>query len=374
MSRKAGEDNARGVGSAFGVGFRLGLVIVGALILICLLVSDSFFNYSIQNALVRSLAQDFIQIRIWGLPFLFLAHLGNMFFIAVDKTKFMLYGTLAEAVIAVVLDYALIFGNFGFTELGVEGAAIASVVAEIFMFCVIFGIIFYNKIFKVFAINLWRRVDLKLFKEYFVLSSPLMLQNFISIGAWEAFFIFVEHLGERELGASQIVRSVYGFMGIAVWALASTANSMVSNLFGQKLYEDILPLLGKIVKICLGYAFVVGVLLYLFKSSLVSVYTDDMAIRELAMPTLNVVILASVIFSASLIYFNGMLGIGNTKRNLIYESMTIAIYLLYCYIIVEVLQSELWIAWTAEFVYWLVMLLFSGIYMHSKKWKPIPTS
>ena len=197
-----------------------------------------------------------------------------------------------------------------------------------------------------------------------------MLQFFLSIGAWEIFFIFVEHLGESELGASQIVRSVYGIMGIAVWALASTANSMVSNLYGQKLYDQILPLIGKIVKVCLGYAFVISVLLLLFKSVLLAIYTDDLEIRALVNPTLYVIIAASFIFSISLIYFNGMLGLGNTKRNLTYESITICMYISYCYVVVELYRCSLWMAWTSEFVYWLIMLAFSGVYMHSKKWMP----
>jgi len=197
-----------------------------------------------------------------------------------------------------------------------------------------------------------------------------MIQFFISIGAWEVFFIFVEHLGEHELGASQIVRSIYGIMGIAVWALANTANSMVSNLYGQKEYDAILPLLNKIVRITLSYALVVVTILYIVKLPLIAMYTADEKIRALSSPTMNVVFLASFIFSASLIYFNGMLGLGNTRRNLAYESITITCYLLYCYIVVEVLRSPLWVAWTSELIYWLVMLLLSGFYMKSKKWVP----
>lgn len=370
MSRRAGEDDAQGVGKVFGAGFQLGLALVFFLLIICLLFSDYFFTISIQNNIVQSLAQDFIRIRIWGLPFLFIAHLGNMLFIAIDKTKFMMFGTLVETLIAVTLDYFLIFGNGPFPELGVEGAAIASVVAEVFMCTTILSIIFYNKIFKPFAIKVWNKVETAKFKEYFILSSPLMIQSFISIGSWEVFFIFVEHLGEHELGASQVVRSVYGIMGIAVWALASTANSMVSNLYGQKRYDDILPLLGKIVRICLGYAAVIGLLIFIFKMQIIDIYTNDVIIKKLAAPTMNVLIIASLIFSISLIYFNGMLGLGNTQRNLVYEILTISSYLIYCYIVVEVMRSTLWVAWTSEFVYWSVMLLFSAIYMHSKKWKP----
>lgn len=371
MSRKAGEDDAKGVGFVFSAGFQLGLVLSISLLVISFIYSDSFFQFSLQNVIIKDLAKDFIAIRIWGLPFLFFAHLGNMLFIASDKTKYMLYGTLGQTAINVFLDYLLIYGNLGFPELGVEGAAIASVLAEVIFFIIVFGIIFNRRSFKQFDIKLFKKIEWVFLKEYFIKSSPLILQYFISIGAWELFFVFVEHLGERELGASQIIRSVYGIMGIVVWALANTTNSMVSNLYGQKAYDKILPLIRKIVSISFSYVLIVTLVIYAFIDSFISVYTADQLLIELAKPALNVVLLASLIFSFSTIYFNAMLGLGNTRRNLIYESITIFSYLVFCYIVIEKMRSELWVAWTSEFVYWILMLLLSGIYMHSKKWKPI---
>lgn len=370
MSRKAGENDAKGVGFVFTSGFQLGVVVSFVLLLVAFIFSDWFFAFSVNNSLVQSLSQDFMSVRIWGLPFIFCAHLGNMLFIATDKTKYMLYGTLGQTIVNVILDYFFIFGNAGFEEMGVQGAAWASVVAEVICFGVVFGIIFYKKSFSSFDIKLFRKVEFKFLKEYFFKSTPLMIQYFIGIGAWEVFFIFVEHLGERELGASQIVRSVYGIMGIVVWALANTTNSMVSNLFGQKAYDLILPLMRKVIVISFTYVAISALVIFVFRDQFLSIYTDDLALINLAKPSLIVVLFASLIFSFSTIYFNAMLGLGNTRRNLVYESITILGYLIYCYTLVERMHSDLWVAWTSEFVYWTLMLLLSGIYIHSKKWKP----
>ncbi len=370
MSRKAGEEDPEGLGFVFRAGFQLGVLLTTILLFVSFLFSDTFFSFSLHNTLVQSLAQEFISIRIWGLPFLFCAHLGNMLFIATDQTRYMLYGTLGQTIINVAVDYLFIFGHMGFPEMGVAGAALASVLAEVVFFIIVFGIIFYRNSFKHFRIQLFRKVKVQFLKEYFVQASPLILQYFISIGAWEVFFVFVEHLGERELGASQIIRSVYGIMGIIVWALANTTNSMVSNLYGQKAYDQILPLINKVVRVSFSYVMFASLLIFLFRDQFLSVYTSDLNIIEVAKPALIVVLLAALIFSFSTIYFNAMLGIGNTKRNLAYESITIFGYLVFCYLVVERMRCELWVAWTSEFVYWILMLLLSGIYMHSKRWKP----
>lgn len=370
MSRKAGANDAKGVGYVFSAGVQLGLVVVLILWLISFLFSNNFFSFSIQNSIVMQLAQEFIAIRIWGLPFLFLAHLGNMLYIATDKTKFMLYGTLGQTIANVVLDYFLIFGNGLFPEWGVAGAAIASVVSEIIFCLIVLGIILYNKSFKEFQVSLFRKVQRTDFYSYFKKSSPLMLQYFISIGAWEVFFVFVEHLGERQLGASQIIRSVYGIMGILIWALSNTTNSLVSNLYSQHKYDEIIPLIKRICILSVTYAFIVALIIFIFNKEFLGLYTSDAEMIALAQPSLFIVLLASLIFSFSNIYFNALLGLGNTRRSLVYESFTIACYLIYCYFVIEKNKPMLWVAWASEYVYWITMLVLSGVYLHSRKWIP----
>ena len=370
MSRKAGEEDPKGVGFVFRAGFQLGVALTVILMVISFFFSDAFFDFSLKNDLISSLAKDFMAIRIWGLPFLFCAHLGNVLFIATDKTKYMLFGTLGQTIINVGLDYLFIFGKGPFPEMGIEGAALASTIAELVSFLIVFGIIFYSSAFKQFKISLFKKVEVVFLKEYFIKSSPLMLQYLVSIGAWEVFFIYIEHLGERALGASQIIRSVYGVMGIIVWALANTVTSMVSNLYGQKAYNQIIPLTKKVLAISFTYVAIVSSVLFLFRKQFLGIYTDDIIVIQLAEPALGIVLSAALIFSFSTIYFNAMLGLGNTQRNLIYESITIFGYLIFCYIVVEKMRSPLWVAWTSEYVYWSLMLLLSGVYIHSKKWIP----
>jgi Na+-driven multidrug efflux pump len=51
------------------------------------------------------------------------------------------FGTLAEAITNIIFDYGFIFGHFGFPELGLNGAAFASIIAEFMGMFVIFLVI-----------------------------------------------------------------------------------------------------------------------------------------------------------------------------------------------------------------------------------------
>ena len=69
-----------------------------------------------------------------------------------------------------------------------------------------------------------------------------MLQSFISTGSWLVFFVAIEHLGERSLAITNIVRNTSALLFIFVNAFASTGSSLVSNLIGNGEIKRVMPL------------------------------------------------------------------------------------------------------------------------------------
>lgn len=368
MSRRAGVNDYVGLGRYFSHGIALGFFLSLALIFLCLIASDSFFDYSLTKPEIKDLAGKFIDIRVWGMPFLAAGFAANMFFVATNNTSYMIVSAICQAAVNILMDYLLIYGNMGFPEMGIEGAAWASVFAEMVLFLVNFILLFSIPKFKDYSIRLFSKINLSLIKEIFIKASPLMLQFFITIGAWEIFFILIEHLGKLELAASQVLRSLYGMLGIVVWALAHTSNSMVSNLMGQKEHQEVIPLIKKVMKISIVYILIVGVIIYLLSNYILDFYTNSTDLKLMVKETLPIVLFAGLIFGASSIAFNSMLGFGDTRRNLRYELITVFIYLIYIFVVIEYLRLPLWVAWTSEILYWLVTLLLSAYYIRSKKW------
>lgn len=371
MSRKAGLEDKKSLGVVFTNGVTAGFFITISLMLLSYLMAPLIFEQFIHEPKVKVLAQQFIKIRLWGLPFIVLSQIGNQLFLATGKSSKIIIGSLTQTVVNVFFDYVLIFGHFGFAELGILGAAYASVIAEIMYFFVIFIQIQFQYFFKQFSINYFSNIDFSIIKNIFYTSSPLMLQNFLSIAAWEVFIIFVEHTGKINVAISQLLRSVFGMVGIATWALGSTCNSMVSNLIGQQKLDEVFPLVKKIILLSFGCSFIFGVFMLSFPTQFLGVLTNDTAIIEQGVAPLRVVVLAIWLLSFSLILFNAVLGTGNTKANLYFELMAIFIYLVYIYFVIEVGHSSLVISWCSEFVYWSTLLLLSSYYLWSNQWRKI---
>jgi MATE family multidrug resistance protein len=95
------------------------------------------------------------------------------------QTRLAMYATIVGNVINVILNYLLIFGLLGFPQMGVEGAAIGTLISRFVMLFFIGYIINRNKDFKRYNRNLFRvKLSLKIFKKIVGLGFPSALQMF----------------------------------------------------------------------------------------------------------------------------------------------------------------------------------------------------
>lgn len=369
MARRAGEGDTRGLTRALTNGVLLCLMFSLGLMMLSLWFTPLIFGYSLHNTETAMQSVNYLYIRVWGLPFLMLTQLINSFYIAIRQSKFLIYGALAGALFNIGFDYLLIFGHHGFPRMGLKGAALASILGEVAFCAVMYGIFYFRRIYREYPMHKHFSFDVKLSQRSLRVSLPLIVQFLFSIGGWQIFFIYVEHLGQSELAASQILRSIFGIVSIGTWALASTCNTMVSNVIGQGRQEQVIGLVKKIAKLSLLYTIVVGGILLLFSHEFLSLYRDDTRLIALSLPSLRVIVVATLVMAVSTVVFNGVVGTGNTMINLVMEVFCVCTYLVYCYVVIQRLRMGLTWAWVSEFVYWTSLLAVSVIYLRSGRWK-----
>jgi Na+-driven multidrug efflux pump len=211
--------------------------------------------------------------------------------------------------------------------------------------------------------------DASIFRIILVQSSPLVAQYAISIASWEYFYILIEHHGARALAISNTMRNIFGLFGIFSWAFASTTNTMVSNIIGQGRQEEVIALIKRIAGISFAISSVIFIILNLFPEWFLSFYGQgDEFIRE-AIPVVRVVSLALLFMSFATVWLNAVTGTGNTVVNLTIEAITIVLYSVYCYVVLEYLNLPITWGWASEWVYWISMFSMAYIYLRSGKWK-----
>ncbi|NDV84615.1 MATE family efflux transporter [Bacteroides sp. 51] len=323
----------------------------------------------VSSDVIYDATMEFLNWRIFGFFFSFASVMFRAFYIGITRTKVLTINAIVMALTNVVLDYALIFGKFGLPEMGIKGAAIASVIAEAssILFYIIYTYITVD--LKKYGLNKLRSFDMTLLMRILSISSFTMLQYFLSMSTFFAFFMVVERLGQRELAIANIVRSIYILLFIPVNALATTANSLVSNAIGAGGVQYVMGLIRKIARMDLLIMLVVGGLIALFPKAIVSIYTSDASLIAESIPSVYVICVAMLVASVANVVFNSISGTGNTRAALILESGTLVFYVAYLLVVGTVFKAPVEVCFTTELVYYTLLLIISYIYLKKAKWQ-----
>ncbi len=368
IGRRNGEENYHQISDIVVQGL---LVLVPAAILLIPImgyVSNAWLPYLFESKEVSAAVNEYLDWRFYGLVFAFTNTMFRAFYIGIAGTKILTYNAIVMALTNVLFDYLLIFGHFGFPEMGIAGAALASVISELAstLFFIIFALRKVDLVkygFKKISIHL------SVVKQVLNISVFMMAQYLLSVFVWMLFFVFIEKLGERPLAISNIVRSFYTILILPAQALSSSTSTMVSNTIGAGRHSEVFNLLGRITKISLMISAVIILLVFLFPRALIQIYTSDPVLIAQTIPPMYVLLALLPIFSVGSVFFNAVSGTGNTKTALIFELFTLTFYLSYMWWIIIYLQSSVALCWTSEHIYWFFLMSFSFLYLKYGNWQ-----
>ncbi len=369
ISRRAGENKPGEIGRLFLQSVYIALAFSFVIISLNYLLVDLFLSSVLKSDAVLEEAVAFLKIRAWGLPFLYVFQMGNALLVGTNNSKYLKYGFIAEALVNVFLDYTLIFGKLGFPAMGFNGAAYASVLAEVTGAIIVFLIIFRKGFVQRFSLLENRKPESHTIRVIFNQSLPLVMQFVLSVSAWLLFYVLIEHHGERELAISNTMRNIFAVFGIFTWSYANTTNMMVSNIIGQQRQDEVMGLVRKIARLSFFTIVILCITLNLFPAQLLSIYGTEPGFIADAIPVVRTISICLIMMSVAVVWLNSITGTGNTKVNLRIEIASIVAYTVYVFIIVEKLRLSLVYAWASEFLYWLVTFVFACWYMRSGKWK-----
>ena len=149
---------------------------------------------------VAALGRDYLRIAIFGMVPALIVMTFKSFLAALEHAGVILWATIATAVMNGVLNYILIFGNFGAPEMGIRGAAVASVIMQVTTVLILLAYIGVKlPQFKLMQ-NIWRS-DGEILRKVFRLGWPIGLTGLAESGLFSASAIMMGWIGEIELAA-----------------------------------------------------------------------------------------------------------------------------------------------------------------------------
>jgi len=369
MGRRNGEKNYKAIGPVMMQGFFFLMILAVILFILSQLYAGDMMRLMISSEAVWEATMTFLSWRVIGFFFDVFNVMFRAFYIGITKTKILTANAIVMAVTNVILGYAMIFGEFGFPEMGIKGAAISSVISE--FASTVFYIVYtlYKVDFRKYGFKRMDSIDFNLLKQVLTISIYTMFQYFISMSTFFLFFIIIERQGEHSLAIANIVRSIYIVMFIPLNALSATSNTLVSNIIGEGKVGEVMPLIRRISKLSFIIMIVYVALLCIFPQYVLSIYTNNAALISESIPSLYVISIALVISSVASVYFNSISGTGNTKSALALELVVLALYTGVIYYIGIELKQPVHICFCVEILYFAGIFISSAIYLRFANWQ-----
>ncbi len=367
IARRFGEKNYGRVGVIFQHGSLFVLMLGCLLLSVLYLFSDHLLLWLIDSQNIYEASLDYIKYRQFGIIFVCFNFLYRALYVGISSTKVITYSTIIMAIVNIFLDYCLIFGNWGFPEMGIAGAAIASFAAEISAF-VFFSVYSYIKLRnKEYGMFRRYRIEPELMGRILRISTPTMVQKLLSFGVWFIFFVLIEKMGETATGISSITRSIYMILITPCFAFSTTTNTLVSKVIGEGHTDQVFSTIGKVLKNCLLCTIPIVVIVAIFPVTIASIYTDDLNFATLVVPSILVICSGTIFQGIGNAYFEAVSGTGNTSAALYLESIILVVYVLYIVAMTNLTTKVEWV-WTAEILYGVLLGILCSLYMKYAKW------
>lgn len=367
IARRFGEKNYGRISILMQHGL-LFMMLFGLLLFVTI---TSFTNILMSNLIasedIYRVSMEFIEYRKFGIFFASINFMFRSFYIGISNTKSITYTTIAMTIVNVIFDAMLIFGSPFNAPMGVAGAAIASVMAEIT--ATIFFIV-YTAITKPVEITLFKKFkfELDLMKRILSLSLPTIGQKFLSYGAWLAFFLIIEKVGERALAITMLCRSAFMIIGVPAFAFAATANTLTSRLIGEGNNNQVRSTMFKVWKFGSLCILVPGIIVTIFPEYSLMIYTNSPELIQASTPIMYLAAVTQLSMCAGLVYFECVSGTGNTVHALILEALVLIGYLFLTWFLALRIDAGIFWVWTAEIFYGFLCFVFCFTYVYKYKW------
>jgi putative MATE family efflux protein len=233
---------------------------------------------------------------------------------SIGKVKLPLVVSTVALSVNTILNYTLIFGNFGFKALGVEGAAIATVIARFIEASVLITIIYRNKYVIAGTLKEFLDISFEFVKNFYKVTIPVILNEGIWALGVTVYSIVYARMGTEVIAATNIVSTIERIAFVTFLGFGNACAVMVGNKIGAKREDQafIYAVRFLVINTVLGVA--AGLLIYLGSPYILSVYNvSQTALNH----SRNILMVLSFCLWAKIFNYTNIVGIlrsgGDTK-------------------------------------------------------------
>jgi MATE family multidrug resistance protein len=248
------------------------------------------------------LAVPYLDLVAFSLVPLIVFQAFKQFSDGLSLTKYPMYATIVSNLLNVVINYLLIFGNFGFPEMGIVGAAVGTLVSRFVMLFYLWWLLAKREKSKAYVTGIkFFTLSKQALKKITNLGLPSAMQMFFEVGIFTAAIWLSGTLGANAQAANQIALNLSSMTFMVAMGLSVAAMIRVGNQKGLKDFKNLKRIAESIFLLGFVFAVAFALLFVVFHEALPNLYVnlDD---PTNAKDTMEVVKIASTLLLAAAIF------------------------------------------------------------------------
>lgn len=351
-----GADDTAGIHRTYGL-MTVGTQAASALfMLIALLSPEAVVRLFSSDAETIMLGASYLRIIAISYPFLALTRGGGTLLQSTGRVMIPFVGSLISVAVNIVLNALLIFGLCGFPALGVQGAAIASLISAIVNALVVYGAGLAKKTLLRTGLSALRGITGSFIRDFAVVSTPAMLNETMWALGNLMYSSVYGHMGTGAYASITVVRTIEELMSVAVMGLCSSCAVMIGSAIGRGDVPLSKLCAKRHVQLTIGLSVLVGAGMLALRQPLLSLFGVSQAVRDDALAVLAICALEMVLHNIPSILVMGVFRAGgDTRFGLIVDCIT-----LYLIGLPLTMLAGLYLHWSVPMTY-LVMYLSEDI-------------
>ena len=274
--------------------------VLGIILFISILSVKPLMSHMEQPEEVVRLAIPYLDLVAFSLVPLIIFQAFKQFSDGLSMTKYPMYATIFANVVNVILNYLLIFGKFGFPEMGIVGAAVGTLVSRFMMVFLLWWLLAKSKKSKAYVTNIKLFVlNNKVINKIISLGFPSAMQMFFEVAIFTAAIWLSGLLGKNPQAANQIALNLSSMTFMVAMGLSVAAMVRVGNQKGLQNFKELRRIAFSIFLLGILLATVFAIIFLLFHKVLPTIYVDLNDAENLIDNTEVVTIAAKLLFAAA---------------------------------------------------------------------------
>ncbi len=309
-----GDKNLDGFNKATAAGLLFSVVPTLVMFGLAFFFPEMVMGLFTQDQELIALSSRYLKVASFSYLFAAGAFLYEQVMKSSEQVRFPLYVSMVAFGVNTILNYLLIFGHFGFPAMGVEGAALATVISRMVEFSLVIGLIFLRNMPGAIHAKSFQHIDQKYLKNFMYVVGPVILNEISWVLGISMYMAVYGRMSAQAVTVVSITITVERLLQVLYFGLGGASSIMIGNILGTRDKEMAQRYGARLLRVSFWGGMLLGLLMILLAPIVVMPFNIDSETTLMTIRTIRVMGLAVGIRSYNITMITGVLRAGGDTR------------------------------------------------------------